>query len=350
MRTPEVTNQLPHHQAAAFLSASSPPLLVLPLGLADPTRRMREEVEAGLSSEVQRWIPPTYFYDQAGSELYEAITALPEYYPTRTEAALLATIAPLLSRELGTPEIIELGSGSSTKTRVLFDAFASAGKAATYVPIDISPAMLTDSAHRLIGEYPGMRILGLVGDYEDALSTLPSGRDRLVLFLGGTIGNFPPDVQATFFGRLAELMEPGQHLLLGFDRRAHALKSPHIIQAAYDDAQGVTARFNLNVLRHINRALGADFQLDHWRHRALYNEQDHQIEMYLESKQAQEVHIHALDRRFRFEKGERVLTELSRKFDPDELADWFGERGFPCVRHWSDAAGYFGLMLLRRDG
>lgn len=335
--------------ANGFLRSSGPRLSVLRLRHEDAAIRMRAEVEAGLSGQP-RCLPSTYFYDAAGSALYEQITQLEAYYPTRTEAAILRRIALQLARMLGNPEIVELGSGSSTKTRLLLEAFSAQHRAITYVPIDVSQTMLFETAERLVGDYPGLRVMGMAGQFEDALEVLPPSSQRLVLFLGGTLGNFTPRYQQAFFERLAACMAPGSHLLLGVDRRPHARKPESRIVAAYNDAGGVTARFNLNMLEHLNRELGADFRPDAWEHRALYNPREHQIEMYLESRKAQEVSIDALDRRFSFAARERILTEISRKFDPSALAGFFEDLHFRAVQHWTDERQDFSLLLFERGG
>lgn len=322
------------------------PLAVIEVPGEDLRERMRREVLAGLADPVRPFIPPTYLYDARGSDLYEQITALPEYYPTRTEARLLEQIAPLLAELVPARQLVELGSGSSAKTCLLLDAFQASGKPLTYVPIDISRTMLAASAERLVQAYPGMRVLALAAPFEEALALLPACTERLVVFLGGTLGNFTPEQQAAFFARLREAMPPGNHLLLGFDLRAHAGKPASVIHDAYNDAAGVTAAFNLNLLARLNRELGADFQLATWRHRAAYVRPEHQIEMVLESQRDQEVRV--AGQVFRFPAGAGILSEISRKFDPEELAHWLEGRGFATRACWMDAQERFGLMLLRR--
>jgi L-histidine Nalpha-methyltransferase len=337
----------PKELAAAFLAASSPRSLVLDVG--SRVEHLREDIANGFAIPGRRSIPCTYFYDQVGSEIYEEITRLPEYYPTRTEAAILRAVAPELHRRLGASWILELGSGSSSKTRLLLDAWRAGTASALYTPIDVSREMLRSTAEALCADYPSLRVLALLGRYEDALAALPTCEDALVCFLGGTLGNFEPDAQARFFQNLAGRMAPGSHLLLGFDRRPHTGKPARRIYEAYNDAAGVTARFNLNLLARINRELGANFRVERFAHIAPYNEPKAQIEMYLESLDDQEVAIEALSRSYVFSRGERILTEISRKYDPKALAGWFGERGFSCVEIFSDDAGLFGLLLLRRD-
>lgn len=337
----------PRQAARAFLTGDAPDVQVLRLADSAEAGRMRAEVLEGLQAAPQRWISPTYLYDDEGSAIYEAITELPEYYPTRTEAAMLAEFAPRIAERTAARKVLELGSGSSTKTRTILRALLEGGAPLTYIPVDVSEGMLEQSALALKDELPGLRVLGLAGRYEDAFETLEPQRDLLAIFLGGTIGNFPPDYQEAFFAGLGRILAPGSRFLLGFDRQAHAGKPPAVIQAAYDDEQGVTAQFNLNVLAHLNRALGADFKLGAWRHVARYDEAKHQIEMYLESATEQVVTFPD-GPAIRFEAHERILTEISRKFDPDALAAWFEARGFRAIERFNDARDYFGLLLLER--
>lgn len=334
--------------ARDFLAADSPRVAVLESPSESLLARMRRDVLEGLADPRSRAIPPIYFYDAKGSALYEAITALPEYYLTRKEAALLRQVAPLLADTLPVTELVELGSGSSTKTRILLDAFREGDRPLTYIPIDVSRDFLRSVAEALVEEYPGLRVLGIAAPFEDALALLPPAEGRLFLFLGSTLGNFSPPQQEAFFFQLRQAMRPGNYLLLGFDLRAHGRKQGSFIRAAYDDPQGVTARFNLNLLERLNRELGADFALRHWRHQALYAESEHQIEMHLVSVRPQTVHV--AGEAFRFEAGEGILTEISRKFDPEELAAWFSRRGFVTSAGWQDAEETYGLMLLRREG
>lgn len=335
--------------AQRFLGATQPQLQVLEVSRADPRAALARDIALGFTPPQGRSIPPTYFYDAAGSALYEQITTLEEYYPTRTEADILRRHARALAEQITATEIVELGSGSATKTRLLLDELIATRPRLTYMPIDVSSSALAESARHLAVHYPGMRVLALNGDYQEALDVLPTSRDRLVLFLGGTIGNFPPAFQDDFFKRLASQMASGQQLLLGFDRRSHAGKSADTIQLAYNDPQGVTARFNLNVLVRLNRELGADFDLAAWRHEACYNQHDHQIEMYLVSDRTQIVTISAIGQSFEFGRGERLLTELSRKFDPEEVVAWFACRGFQLIQRWTDDREYFELALFQRD-
>ncbi len=331
-----------------FLASDSPRVRVIEVPVGDLRERMRQDVLAGLDDPVMPSIPPTYFYDAEGSTLYEQITRLPEYYPTRTEARLLRRIVPCLADILEVKELVELGSGSSAKTRVILDAFQASDRPLTYIPIDISRTILRRTANTLAHAYPALRVLGLAAPFEDALSLLPPKPDRLLLFLGGTLGNFSATAQDAFFTALSGAMVPGNHLLLGFDRRAHAGKPVSVIEAAYNDRQGVTARFNVNLLTRLNRELGADFRVERWRHRALYNVSEHQIEMWLDSQADQTVHL--AGRTYRFRAGEGILTEISRKFDPEELAASLAGQGLVMRACWMDARESYGLLLLRREG
>ena len=349
MQLPADVRQQNPSDAQSFLADAEPGRRILDLGRSDQGGRMLRDVLEGLSAHPQKWVSPTYFYDAFGSQLYERITGLAEYYPTRLEAELLRRVAPDVAKTVGTAEIVELGSGSSAKTRTLLEAAGVDRRVVTYIPIDVSRSIVEASTMALREAYPLLKVLGVIGQYDEALDVLPPAAERLFVFLGGTIGNFTPEVQAAFFARLAQAMPPGNHLLLGFDRRPHEGKPEVVIHRAYNDEAGVTAQFNLNLLARLNRDLGADFVLSNWCHRAVYNAQDDQIEMYLDSLTDQVVHFPAAARSIRFARGEALLTELSRKFDPGELADWFAERGFRCVSHWSDASEYVGLLLLRRD-
>lgn len=311
---------------------------------------MAEEIAAGLDRRP-RMLPCKYLYDAKGSQLYEAITRLPEYYPTRTEAALLETIADdLLARQgAGSLEVVELGCGSATKTRTLFEAARRHAIPLRYVPIDVSPSMLSETVGKLLREYPEMAIRGLAGEYEQALVELCAAARRLVLFLGGTVGNLDPEEQAAFFAHLEAALAPGHQLLLGFDRRPHARKPRALIEAAYDDAAGVTARFDLNLLERLDRELEANFDLSAFYHRAYYDEADHQIVMELVSQRAQRVHVGALGRSFEFAEGEALRTEISRKHDPQEFISWFEARGWTCAASYGDPQELYGLLLLRRE-
>lgn len=336
----------PRSAVRDFLAAPTPEITVVEALGSDPLARMRQEVQTGLSDPDRPWVPATYLYDHAGSELYVEITRNPEYYLTRKEVGLLSRIAPSLPTRVGASQLVELGSGASAKTRIVLDAFHAGSLPLTYIPIDVSHEMLRQVAAQLVEAYDGMRVLGVSAEFDEALSILPPSEGRLFMFFGGTLGNFSPAQQEVFFERLRKAMAPGNHLLLGFDVRPHAGKPAAVIQAAYDDAQQLMARFNTNLLVRLNRELAADFRLDRWEHRAVYNAAEHQIELILESMANQAVHVG--DVPIRFKAGEGILTAISRKFDPGELLDWLAERGFIREEFWMDDEEYYGMLLLRR--
>ena len=284
---------------------------------------LAHDVRSGLGRSEKR-LPPKYFYDDLGSKLFDRICRTPEYYPTRSEHALLAQIADrLVAPPSGPSDLLELGSGAARKTRILLDAISRCSGRCRYLPFDVSESMLEESALELLDEYPWLMVHGLVGDYEQGLAALPPGERRLVLFLGSTIGNFEPARAVEFLTSIASVLRAGERLLLGTD----LVKSRAELDAAYNDAQGLTAAFNKNVLRVINRELGGHFALDRFEHVAFFNEEASQIEMYLESKLAQRVVIERLELEVKLEAGERILTEISRKFTRDSAACMLAEAG-----------------------
>lgn len=314
--------------------------------------RMAQDILAGLTATPQKTLPCVYFYDSVGSLLFEQITRLPEYYLTRTEVEILRQVVPDLRAFTKTalgepPEIVELGSGSAQKTRLILDEWYQSNQVLTYMPVDINREQLAESARMLTQEYSRLNVLGLAGHYEDALDFLPAQRERLFLFLGSGIGNFSLEQQFAFFRMLKEKMGPESRLLLGYDCAPTGRKSIQMIESAYNDRLGVTAEFNLNLLTRLNRELAADFDLSWWRHQAQFNEQESRIEMRLESLCAQDVRIEALNRTFSFEAGETILTEFSRKFVPEALERWMAQSGFQTLKHWQDSAAWYGLLLLQ---
>lgn len=320
---------------------------VIPVDAEETLAHIKQDVSQGLAQPYHRWLSPAYFYDAKGAALYEAITALPEYYLTRTEAQLLKHIAPEIYQITNHTQIVELGSGSSIKTRILLDIWTHQS-ATTYIPIDINPAVLTESTKALAKDYPQLSVIGLAGRYEKGLSILPANSQQLLLFLGSTIGNFSPQQQSAFFTQLHALTHPGSSLLIGFDCQPNSRKPKAVIEAAYNDAQGITAQFNLNMLRHLNHQLDGNFDLSQWAHVAFYNDNAHQIELYLKSLTNQQVTFGALKQQYHFAQDEMILTEISRKYDPQKLATWFSEHGFSTLKLWTDDACYFGLLLLQR--
>lgn len=303
---------------------------------------LAEDVRRGLLAP-QKTLPPKYFYDDRGSELFDAISDLPEYYLTRTSQALLARVAALVVRTARPSVVVELGSGSSRKTRILLDALERAGRDVCYVPIDVSDGMLRRAALRLLREYPTLRIHAIVGDYERDLHRLPPGRDRLVLFLGSTIGNLTPAATADFLRALRRQLASGDHFLLGID----LVKPVSVLEAAYNDRAGVTAEFNRNVLRVINRELDADFVPERFDHVAFYNREQSQIEMHLRARDAHQVAIHKLPLTVSFAASETIHTEISRKFTRDEIDATLHAAGFHLIEWYTPANNYFALALSR---
>ncbi|MBZ0324869.1 MAG: L-histidine N(alpha)-methyltransferase [Alphaproteobacteria bacterium] len=302
------------------------------------------DVVAGLRA-TPKSLPARYFYDARGSDLFERICALPEYYPTRTERALLAECAAEIAALTGATELIELGSGSAAKARHLIDAHEDNGDGLHYAPVDVSGAALRDAARELLADYPGLRVTGLIGTYEQALDRLrpADGTARLIFFLGSTLGNFGEAETERFLRRLRTAVAPGTFFLVGLDLR----KEVEIVEAAYNDSQGVTAALNLNMLRHLNRRFDGDFDLGGFSHLAFYDRDRHRVEMHLRAGAAQSVRLEALDLTVEFAAGETVRTEISRKFDLDEFAADGARLGFAEAARWTDRRGWFGLILLR---
>ncbi len=306
------------------------------------------DVVRGLGARPKT-LPPKYFYDAQGSRLFDRITALPEYYLTRTEQRILSDSARDLARRMGPADLIELGSGSAKKTRTVIGALLEEFPAKApllYVPIDVSDAALEESAAGLVAAYPRLTVTGVVGTYEAGLAALPPrlAPRRLMMFLGSTIGNLDAAESAEFFAFIARALEPGDALLLGFD----LVKTPGIIEAAYNDSQGVTAAFNLNMLRHLNRRFDGDFDLARFQHRAFFNAEASRIEMHLASAGAQTVRLRKLGLTVRFEAGETIRTEISRKFCFADMAETVARHGFALEARWSDSQEWFGLALFRK--
>ena len=292
-------------------------------------------------------LPPKHFYDARGSELFDRICELPEYYPTRAERAILEAHADAIVRATGAGELVELGSGTAAKTRVLLDAMARAGTLWRYVPFDVDGGMVRDTAAALSADYPGLEVHGVTGDFEHDLGDIPPpepGHPRVVAFLGGTIGNFTPGSRRRFLRELAARLDDRSFLLLGTD----LVKDPSVLEAAYDDSQGVTAEFNLNMLRVLNRELDADFDVDQFEHVAFYDEQREWIEMRLRARRAHSVRVAAIDLDLEFGRGEELRTEISAKFTPERVRGDLGAAGLELVRWLTDPEGLFALSLARR--
>ena len=304
----------------------------------DDRDTFREEVLAGLGRARKR-LPCKFFYDEAGSRLFDRICELPEYYPTRTEMRIMADHAADMARRIGPGrQVVELGSGSSTKTRLLLDALQSP---AAYVPVDISREYLRQSAARLAADYPGVPVLPVCADYtRDFDVPEPSGGAcrRLAYYPGSTVGNHEPREARAFLRRLADLVGPGGGLLIGVDLK----KDPLRLHAAYNDAAGVTAAFNLNLLARVNRELGADFDLERFRHYAFFNPTRGRIEMHLLSLADQVVHVGGVP--VRFETGETIYTESSYKYTPAGFERLVASAGFSLVERWTDREGLFSVQ------
>lgn len=303
-------------------------------------RALCDDVRNGLR-QSPKTLPPKWFYDNVGSELFEQITRLPEYYPTRAEAEILRGHAAEIASVSGSDTLVELGSGTSEKTRLLLDALRSAGSLRRFIPFDVDAGVLESAGVALQREYPGIEIAAVCGDFEHHLAEIPDGGRRLFVFLGSTIGNLTPGPRARFLADLATVLAPGDGFLLGTD----LVKDVDRLVRAYDDAAGVTAAFNRNVLAVINRELDADFDLDAYAHVARWNAEAERIEMRLRSATNQCVEIGALDLTVEFAAGEELLTEVSYKFRPDAVAAELAAAGLRRIRWWTDAVGDFGLSL-----
>ncbi|EJZ06754.1 L-histidine N(alpha)-methyltransferase [Mycolicibacterium vaccae] len=301
---------------------------------------LRRDVRHGLT-QTPKSLPPKWFYDSVGSDLFDQITRLPEYYPTRAEAQILRARAAEIAEVTGADTLVELGSGTSEKTRTLLDALRDRGSLRRFVPFDVDPSVLQDAGAAIQAEYPGIEIEAVCGDFEEHLGLIPVTGRRLVAFLGSTIGNLTPGPRAQFLASVAQLMQPGDTLLLGTD----LIKDTRRLIRAYDDSAGVTARFNRNVLTVVNRELGADFDVDAFAHVARWNDAEERIEMWLRCTRAQRVHIGALDLAVDFDDGEQMLTEVSCKFRPAGVDGELAAAGLRRTHWWTDEAGDFGLSL-----
>jgi L-histidine Nalpha-methyltransferase len=304
-------------------------------------RSLAEDVLDGLTRPFKE-LPPKHFYDARGAELFDRICDLPEYYPTRAERAILEEQAEELAELTGAVELVELGSGTAAKTRVLLDALYAAGTLERYVPVDVTESMVRDCARELTSEYPGLRVHGVIGDFERHLDRVPPAvGPRIVAFLGGTIGNFPPGSRRRVLRQIAHLLGPGDHLLMGTD----LVKDPRVLEAAYDDAQGVTAAFNRNVLHVLNRELQADFDPDEFDHVALFDPHNEWIEMRLRARREHTTLVRDLDLPVHFDAGEELRTEISAKFTPERLQSDLSAAGLELVRWLTDPDELFALSL-----
>ncbi|WP_412542691.1 L-histidine N(alpha)-methyltransferase [Longispora sp. K20-0274] len=302
----------------------------------DLAKQLRADASAGLTA-TPKWLSPRWFYDARGSDLFEEITQLEEYYPTRTERAILTERAHEIAELTGARTLVELGSGSSDKTRLLLDALGPE----LFMPLDVSVSALKAAAVAVHAEYPNMRVHALVADFNRHLERIPKADSRLVAFLGGTIGNLIPEERARFYAELRGALEPGEWLLLGTD----LVKDPGTLVRAYDDAAGVTAEFNKNVLRVLNRELGADFDVDSFAHVAHWDAEHEWIEMRLRAERDMRVTLSRLDLTVEFAAKEELHTEVSAKFREAGVAAELRAAGFEPLRWWTDPDALFGLTL-----
>jgi dimethylhistidine N-methyltransferase len=304
-----------------------------------------EDIIQGLSHNPKT-LPPKYFYDDLGSELFEQICLLPEYYPTRTEAAILEEYADEIAQMTNCCELVELGSGSSTKTRFLLDAYQKTSDSCSYLPIDVSGGILKASVLDLQQQYPDFFIQGLLGTYEQALEHLElersnSERSRMIFFLGSSIGNFTASECDRFLHKVACTLRKGDYFLLGIDLQ----KPKEILEAAYNDSQNITAAFNLNILSHLNWRFQGNFDTTLFSHQAIYNQVENQIEMHLHCHTDNQVYLEILDLNLEFKAGESILTEISRKFDLQVLEQQLKTQGLVTLKTWTDSQKKFGLVL-----
>jgi L-histidine N-alpha-methyltransferase len=307
-------------------------------------RALRNDVRAGLAGPLKS-LPPKWFYDAVGSDLFERITELPEYYPTRAEREVLRARAGEIAAVTQARTLIELGSGSSDKTRTLLDALRDNGSLRQFVPMDVSESALRAAAETIVGEYPGLSVHAVVGDFTEHLALLPGEGPRMIAFLGGTIGNLLPAERENFSRSIREVLEPGEWLLLGTD----LVKDPGVLVPAYDDSAGVTAAFNRNVLRVVNRELDADFDPDAFAHVALWDAENEWIEMRLRALRAMHVRLPGAGVEIDFAEGEELRTEISAKFRREGAGAELAEAGFGLSHWWTDEAGRFAVSLSRAE-
>ncbi len=320
----------------------SAPVIDIYLTSDHADRSLREDARLGLTSSP-KWLPPKWFYDARGSDLFEAITRLPEYYQTRAERSILRAHAGDIARRTGARTLVDLGSGSSEKTRVLLDSLQAEGTLRAFVPLDVSETALRDAVTALHLDYPLVDVHGVVGDFTQHLGRLPGLAPRMVAFLGGTIGNLFPHERAMFLSELCETLGRGEWLLLGTD----LVKDPGVLVPAYDDAAGVTAEFNRNVLAVINRELGGDFDVENYQHVAIWDPANEWIEMRLRSTTAARVTLSELALELALEPGEEIRTEISAKFRREGVERELAAAGFGLDSWWTDSQGRFALSLAR---
>ncbi len=317
--------------------------ILRPSGALDPLAELPQDAMRGLLSSP-KWLPPKYFYDEAGSRLFERITTLREYYQTRVERSILERIAPTLIDTTRPTALVEFGSGSASKTRVLLDEMEARGLLVGYGAIEVSESALLASADGLVATYPSLSFIGVLADFHDPVDLPFEKGRRLILFLGSTIGNLESEEAVDFLSWVGREMSAGDGFLIGFD----LVKDRAVLDAAYDDSEGVTAEFNLNVLRVLNRELGADFDLASFEHRAFYDPAVSRVEMHLVSTKRQKVYVTALGTSFRFAEGETIRTEQSHKYTEASAAALLREAGLSVARWETDPHDWFAVALARR--
>jgi L-histidine N-alpha-methyltransferase len=320
----------------------TPPVIDIYLTPDHAELSLRQDARLGLTSSP-KWLPSKWFYDARGSDLFEEITRLPEYYPTRAERSILDAHAGDIARRTGAHTLVELGSGSSEKTRLLLDALDAEGTLREYVPLDVSENALRDAVSAMHDDYPRLAVHGVVGDFTKHLDRVPGQTPRMVAFLGGTIGNLLPDERATFLRELRATLVPGEWLLLGTD----LVKAASVLLPAYDDASGVTAQFNRNVLAVLNRELGATFDVESFEHVAIWDAENEWIEMRLRSTTAAEVALPVLALDVRLDRGEEIRTEISAKFRKEGIERELTTADFSLDSWWTDPEKRFALSLSR---
>ncbi len=301
---------------------------------------LRADVRAGLTT-TPKTLPPKYFYDERGSELFDEITRLPEYYPTRAETSILERRAAEIAGLSRCESLVELGSGTSAKTRLLLRALLDGGTLRQFVPFDLDPTVLAESSAALTAEYPSLQVSPFVGDFECDLAAIPADGRRSIAFLGSTIGNLEPSARASFLKQIGAALRPGDTFLLGTD----LVKDVATLLRAYDDAAGVTAEFNRNVLVVLNRELGANFAVEEFQHVAIWDAASEWIEMRLRAAREQRVTIRDLGLTVSFAAGEELRTEISAKFRRETLAGELAAAGMETIQFWTDPGGQFGLTL-----
>lgn len=327
------------------MTQSQPPVFQVLLDPGWARGGLVDDVRRGMSAQP-RSLPPKWLYDDRGSELFDQITRLPEYYPTERERSILQTHAREIALASGATTIVELGSGTSDKTRTLLDAFSTEGTLERFVPVDVSESTLRRAAAELSEAYPGLRIEGVVGDFTMHLGHLPRGGRRMVVFLGGTVGNLYVEERAAFLGALADTLEPGDSLLLGTD----LVKSSDRLIAAYNDSQGVTAEFVTNCLAVLNRELGADFDLDAFDYIPFWDPSLERMDLRLRAQLPQRVSIPGAELELELEPGEEIRVEISTKFRTEQIGAELRAAGFGVSETWTDPDGDFAVTLARRLG